>query len=385
MRAAWPTRPLGKICDIQIGRTPTRSEGRFWGGENPWLSIKDMNQGRDLRETAEGITDAAVEEQNCRLVEPGTVLMSFKLSIGKVGIAQRPMYTNEAIAQLPLTTPDMDRDYLYWALRTVPLTGDADRAAMGATLNKAKLKRIPIPVPPIEEQRRIAAVLDAADALRAKRREAVAKLDTLTRAIFIDTFGDPVTNPRSWDAVPLAELGSLDRGVSKHRPRNDPALLGGPWPLVQTGDVASSGGYIRAASGSYSDFGLAQSRLWPAGTLCITIAANIAKTGILTFDACFPDSVVGFASDHETTEFVRAFLGFLQPVLEANAPESAQKNINLKTLRTAMAPAPPRALRAEFADAVDAVRDQHSRLTKSDHGLVSLFSSLQKRAFRGEL
>src|SRR5690606_38147340 len=97
-----------------------------------------------------------------------------------------------------------------------------------------------------------------------------------------------------WEHVPLCELGNLDRGVSKHRPRNEPALLGGPYPLVQTGDVANSEGYIQNHLSTYTELGLKQSKLWPAGTLCITIAANIANTGILTYDACFPDSVVGF-------------------------------------------------------------------------------------------
>lgn len=284
--------------------------------------------------------------------------------------------------------PDIDRRFLLHVLRTPAMVGHATRLAVGANLPRLSpksLETFPIPLPPLEEQRRIAAVLDAADELRAKRCEVLGKLDTLTQAIFIDMFGDPVTNPRGWSTAPLAELGTLDRGVSKLRPRNDPALLGGPWPLIQTGDVASSGGYIRAAGGSYSDLGLAQSRMWPAGTLCITIAANIAKTGILTFDACFPDSVVGFTSDPATTEFVRSFLGFLQPVLEANAPESAQKNINLKTLRTADVPVPPSALRKQFAEAVDGVRAQHARLTASGDSFDELFASLKQRAFRGEL
>lgn len=282
----------------------------------------------------------------------------------------------------------LDATYLRHWLGTAVLQSAKDWLCTGAVqpaLTNQGMTELTIPLPPIEEQRRIAAVLEAAGELRTKRTEAVDKLDTLTKSIFIDMFGDPTTNPRGWDIAPLAQLGTLDRGVSKHRPRNDPALLGGPWPLVQTGDVASSGGYIRAAGGWYSDLGLAQSRLWPAGTLCITIAANIAKTGILTFDACFPDSVVGFTSDAATTEFVRALVGFLQPILEATAPESAQKNINLKTLRTAEVPVPPSELREQFAEAVDAVRAQHGRLTGSAESMAELFASLQQRAFEGQL
>src|SRR6476646_2180193 len=104
----------------------------------------------------------------------------------------------------------------------------------------------------------------------------------------------------------LGELGALDRGRSKHRPRNARHLYGGPYPFIQTGDIANSDGYIRTHTQTYSEAGLAQSRQWPTETLCITIAANIGKTAILTYPACFPDSVVGFTPGEDVTiEYVQ--------------------------------------------------------------------------------
>lgn len=253
-------------------------------------------------------------------------------------------------------------------------------------VNATKLGNLLVPLPPIKEQRRVAVILDAADALRAKRRKAIAKLDSLTQAIFIDMFGDPVANPRGWPLAALTELGDLDRGVSRHRPRNDPVLLGGDWPLIQTGDVAASGGYVTEFTTTYSDVGLAQSRIWPVGTLCITIAANIAKTGILTFEACFPDSVVGFTGGLEgASEYVRCFLNFLQPVLESQAPESAQKNINLKILRGLRLPIPPEELMVVFAERVRQVHALSRHGLQQQASLETLLASLQQRAFRGEL
>ena len=126
--------------------------------------------------------------------------------------------------------------------------------------------------------------------------------------------------------------------------------------------------------------------MWPAGTLCITIAANIAKTGILTFDACFPDSVVGFrAEDAATVEFARTWLSFLQKTLEDNAPESAQKNINLAILRDLDVPLPPIELQLEFAHRIAAVDKLKSAHRASLAKLDALFASLQHRAFRGTL
>ncbi len=275
---------------------------------------------------------------------------------------------------------DAEVKYLYHYLRQLRLTeGGYDR-------HFKYLKRSTIVLPPLPEQRRISKILDKADALQFKRRAAIKKLKELTQSIFLDMFGDPITNRRGWPTQRLDTLGTLDRGVSKHRPRNAPELLGGPYPFVQTGDVANCDGYIRHFTSTYSEIGLRQSRMWPAGTLCITIAANIAKTGILTFDACFPDSVVGFRSDDPATiEYVRIWMSFLQASLEDRAPESAQKNINLEILRGLNLPAPRVELRREFANRVAAVERMKLPLRASLAELDHLFAALQHHAFRGEL
>ena len=103
-------------------------------------------------------------------------------------------------------------------------------------------------------------------------------------------FGDPIENQMGWYCEELGTLGTLDRGRSRHRPRNAPELYGGPYPFVQTGDIANSDGMVTKYSQTYSEIGLNQSKIWLSGTLCITIAANIGMTGILAFDSCFPDS-----------------------------------------------------------------------------------------------
>ena len=152
----------------------------------------------------------------------------------------------------------------------------------------------------------------------------------------------------------LSELGSLDRGRSQHRPRNDPKLLNGPYPLIQTGEVANAGLYITEYKNTYSELGLRQSRMWKAGTLCITIAANIAQTAILTFDACFPDSVVGFLpNDALSAIYMHYWFGFFQKILEEQAPQVAQKNINLKILSELEVMVPTLEQQAQFAAFVE--------------------------------
>lgn len=106
----------------------------------------------------------------------------------------------------------------------------------------------------------------------------------------------------SWSKRSLDELGTVSRGRSRHRPRDAAHLYGGQYPFVQTGDVKHAGLYLTEYSQTYSEEGLAQSKLWPEGTLCITIAANIADTSILAINACFPDSVIGFIADPEKAD-----------------------------------------------------------------------------------
>ncbi len=154
----------------------------------------------------------------------------------------------------------------------------------------------------------------------------------------------PFDLPKGWEWCHLPDLGNLARGKSKHRPRNDPQLyINGTIPLIQTGDVARANGLIETYTAKYNDAGLAQSHIWKEGTLCITIAANIADTGILSFDACFPDSVVGYTpyDPNIPTVYFDYFIRTAKENLEQFAPSTAQKNINLEILSNVLVPCPP--------------------------------------------
>ncbi|NIB39087.1 restriction endonuclease subunit S [Pseudomaricurvus alkylphenolicus] len=148
--------------------------------------------------------------------------------------------------------------------------------------------------------------------------------------------------PDSWTFVKLSSLGEVNRGRSRHRPRDAAHLYGGPYPFIQTGDVKASNGRITSHTQTYSEAGLAQSRLWPEGTMCITIAANIAETGILQFPACFPDSVIGFIPDPEKCDihFIEYMFRLMKKRIQAQATGSVQDNINLQTLERIEFPIP---------------------------------------------
>ena len=138
----------------------------------------------------------------------------------------------------------------------------------------------------------------------------------------------------NWETKTINDLGTIGRGKSKHRPRNDSRLYGTEYPFVQTSDIKNAGLFLNSYSQAYSEFGLKQSKLWARGTLCITIAANIAETAILEIEACFPDSIIGFTPDAAKTEaiFVKKYFEFINPVLQKLSEGVAQSNLNLEKL-----------------------------------------------------
>ena len=156
----WPMVKLGEVCSISIGKTPARKEPRYWGEGLPWLSIKDMNQGSLILKTTESISQIALDELKITPYSVGTVLFSFKLSIGKVGITAVPLFTNEAIAAIePKEQKALNKYYLMEVLREVGKTVEGNAAVMGVTLNKKSLAKLTIPLPPLGEQKRIAEIL----------------------------------------------------------------------------------------------------------------------------------------------------------------------------------------------------------------------------------
>ena len=240
--------------------------------------------------------------------------------------------------------------YLYYALKNAKIPNT------GYNRHFKWLKQIQIECPSIDKQEKIVKILDKVVMVIEDRRKEIQELDKLIKARFVEMFGNPVSNSFGLPEVTLHELGELGRGVSKHRPRNDPKLLGGKYPLIQTGDVAAANLYITKYESTYSELGLQQSKMWDKGTLCITIAANIAKTAILDFSACFPDSVVGFNANERTSNiFIHYWFSFFQAILESQAPESAQKNINLKILSELKVIVPKKVEQKAFADFVHQV------------------------------
>lgn len=184
----------------------------------------------------------------------------------------------------------------------------------------------------------------------------------------------------SWEYKTLDQLGEVSRGRSKHRPRNDPSLFGGEYPFIQTADVKAAIFYITEYDTTYNEKGLAQSKLWHPGTLCITIAANIADTGILAMDACFPDSVMGFLPYEGIADvrFVKYCFDILQQNCKKISQGAAQDNLSWEKLSTILFPAPPIEVQTKIADILSAYDD----LIENNQKQIKLLEEAAQRLYK---
>ena len=303
----WKQGRLGELCSIEIGGTPSRGVAAYWDSahdtSNVWVSIRDMRQ-RLITGSAEQISDLGVKKSNVKLHQPGTVLLSFKLSIGRVAIAAVPLFTNEAIAGLSPT--GLTRDFLFHGLQGWDLLQGVDQAIKGATLNKQKLKKILLEYPESErEQAKIAEVLSTVDraieeteALIAKQQRIKTGLmqDLLTRGI--DEHGNlrsekthkfkdsPLGRiPVEWDVTLLDSLAVRGSGHTPNKQR--PAYWNGGIKWVSLADSRKLDDlYISDTDKEISELGLKNSSavLHPAGTVILSRDAGVGKSAILAHE-----------------------------------------------------------------------------------------------------
>ena len=321
-----------KFGDLVYNITEKRSP--VTGDEELYIGLEHLDSG-SLRVTRWGSKVALKGDK--LIMRKGDILFGRRNTyLRRVAIAPHDGLFSAHGMILRAKTERINSEYLPFFIASDYFMDEAIRISVGSlspTVNWKELKELEFTIPTLEAQEKLTKTLIAANDLKEKYEELLAITDDLVKSQFIELFGDPVTNSKKLPTKKLSELGELNRGVSKSRPRNKPELLGGPYPLVQTGEVTAAELYITSYENTYSEAGLAQSKMWPKGTLCITIAANIAQTAILGFDACFPDSVVGFLAGNNVKQiYIHYWFGFFQKILEEQAPQVAQKNINLKTL-----------------------------------------------------
>ena len=377
------------VLDSRTGLNP-RKNFVLGNGNNNYITIKDIYDGKiNITDKTDKVDDDAIQIIKKRSrIKVGDILF---VSIGRIGetaiVSEKDdsWDVNESVFVFTVNEEIITPEYFCMLFRSDTVKDYLTGNSSGSTFKSIKmnqLERMVFDLPSLDIQRDITAKLVKIKDVCSLRTSQLTYFDELIKARFVELFGDPVSNSKKLPIATLPELGEFGRGVSKHRPRNDPKLLGGDYPLIQTGDVAAAELYITDYSATYSELGLKQSKMWDKGTLCITIAANIAKTAILTFDACFPDSVVGFMANERTSNiFIHYWFSFFQAILESQAPESAQKNINLKILSELKVINPSKEAQVKFERFVKQVDKSKVVVQKALEETRKLFDSLMQDYF----
>ncbi len=232
--AGWRWAPLGKVARLETGHTPSRRHPEYWDGDVPWLSLKDIRSlgGNYIEETADKPTMLGIDNSSARILPKGTVALCRTASVGKAVILGRDMATSQDFVDW-VCGPELLPEYLLHALRA---SGAAFATEKQGTTHKTiympVLTRLWVLLPPIQEQRRIAAILDKADAILRKRQEALRLTDDLLRSAFVDMFGDPVTNPRRWTETRLDQVAQIKSGVTKGRHLDPASVVSLPYMRV---------------------------------------------------------------------------------------------------------------------------------------------------------
>lgn len=388
----WRDAALGELCHIAIGGTPSRNKPEYWatdGNGHPWVAISDMREPLILG-TKERITDAGVTNSNVKPVAAETVLMSFKLTIGRVAVAGTDLFTNEAIAAFQ-PVADLERSFLPYWLEHIVADAETDQAIKGVTLNKQKLAALSGILPPLDEQRRIAEVLRSVDEAIAAARDVLAASLRTNRTmrhelLKVAADGNIDDLPLDWTVRPLEALASVERGKFSIRPRNDSRYFGGSTPFIQTGDITSAGEYITSHTQTLNELGVGVSRVFSAGTIMTTIAANIGDFAMATYPVACPDSVVGIeAKDGVEPFWLYSVLTCFKVALDHASTQNAQKNINLQTLRPLQIPVPPHALMLELAETLSAAAEGARRAKAAVENLMTLKLSIQSDLLSGHV
>jgi len=390
----WTEKAIGTFCDTGSGGTPTRDRAaEFYGGSIPWVKSGELRESIILN-ASETITEAGLANSSAKLVPAGALLVAmYGATVGRVGILGIAAATNQAVCHIIPKNGETDTRYLFHALQS-KLPEFLSRSVGGAQPNISQeiIRRTSIPLPPLKEQRRIAAILDKADALRQKRRLAVQKLDSLILAIFFDMFGDPTTFSIKVSPVPLADFVRSDDGINYGVVQPGDDFEGGV-PLVRVGDFTN--GRIDLTSQKMIDPKIeaqySRSRL-RGDELLISCVGSIGTTAL-----CRPDmrgmniarAVARVPADPTVIDstFLLFYLKtpYIQHYFQSQVRTVNQPTLNIKQINETPVYAPAIGLQKTFAlraRKLLAIRDKCASL---DERLETFFSAIQHRAFQGEL
>lgn len=379
MKQGWEKEKFEDIFDLQMGKTPSRDNSSYWNGTNKWVSISDMKDKKYISESKEHISDIAVKDSGIKQVKKGTVIMSFKLSIGKTAIAEEDLFTNEAIMAFNIRDSyTITPDYIYYFLRGYKWNG-ANKAVMGATLNKKTIAANTFSYPPLPEQERIVAELDCLSSIIEKQKEQLKELDNLAQSIFYTTFGDPVSNNFGWNVKKLGDVCTIERGGSP-RPITDyitDAEDGVNW--IKIGDASEGSMYINSVKEKIKPEGVKKSRKVYKGDFILSNSMSFGKPYILGVDGCIHDGWLVIRDNNNV--FNKCYLYYylssdaLYGEFKSLAVGGVVNNLNSNLVRGVKVCIPDLSLQREFASKIEAIEKQKELIKQSIAETETLFNS----------
>lgn len=380
----WKTRPLGEIATIErnaIAPEDIPSGTKYVGLENM---------------TSEGQFTGVSEVSNGELASTKFRFTKHHILYGKLrpylSKVARPDFAGVCSTDILPVLPgnQVNRGYLYYFLRLPEMVNLAASRSIGANLPRLSPKQLAefeIPLPPLSEQKRIADILDKADAIRRKRREAARVNDEVIYAVYQDWFGNPIANNRGWTTKSVEELCDLVRGSSP-RPKGDPRYYGGPIKRLMVEDITRDGRNVTPSIDTLTEEGATLSRPCPAGTVVMVVSGNVGLPAKLAVDACIHDGFVGFLGLNTNLirpDFLVLTLEMLKVTHERLKAGAIWQNLTTTQVKAMQIPLPPLVQQERF-ETFMARHDQFTaKLRDKGQSEEDLFNGLVQRAFRGEL
>ena len=419
----YENKQLGEIADTTSGGTPLRNTSTYYGGSIPWIKSGELNDNLILN-AEEYITEDGLANSSAKIFPKGTLVVAlYGATVGKTGILGIDAASNQAVCAVFPKTKEITNEFIFWFLRHKrPEFLGMSFGGAQPNISQKIIREVQIPIPPLELQKKLSDFFSTVEkrqngdvstkypslpneffdvirkialveSLAARvneaqrlREETEIEANKLLDSALIHLFENSNSPKKS-----LREVSEFQRGRFSWRPRNDPRFYDGDYPFIQIGDIPRDRKLITSHTQTLNDEGLKISRMFPTGTIVISIAATIGAVGILGFDSCMPDSLVGLNAKLEmaVSDYIYYFLKYSQSHFERIAPQSAQKNINIGILESVRLPVSPLDEQRRIVAYLDGLQAKVNALRElqsaSREELSALTPSILDKAFKGEL
>ncbi len=392
----WKIVPIGEVAKVVSGSTPRRNINEYWDGDIQWATPKDLSalKGKYISATNDQITESGVHNSSAKILPPRSIILSSRAPIGYVAINTVPMATNQGCKNIIIDEKLLFPEFLYyWLSNQTKYLNSLGRGATFKEISKSIVEKIEIPLPPLEEQRRIAAILDQADQLRQQRQRAIDRLDDLLQSVFLDMFGDPVTNPMGWE---VKELGDVVSHVSSgSTPKGGSSVYQDHgFMFIRSQNVLNLGFDFSDVAYISSEIHNSMKRTWVKNG---DVLLNITGASIGRVNYYQGEDDISNVNQHVCIirpntskikpEFLTHLIGFAtyqRKILGENKGATRQA-FNFKQIRGFKIILPPLEVQEEFRVAISKIKMQKRIMLNSQSNFSNMFSSLQQHAFRGEL